>query len=890
MLHYTVVPSSLTHKDNLVELKVKEEKTGVTFNMELYLYAEGIVRLRVKEENPLWSRYEVKDVLLEDLALESWKHVAEDDEKLVLDLGDDRTFVVDKGEFRFDYVVKGQVVISGNHRGLFYFENTRKQNEEMPPIELADNQPGAEPQDFGNAQAEDGKKTSYGISLENAWESTFSGSVDKNEKGPQSIGMDISFIGASEVYGIPEHATSFALKPTTGGEGAYSQPYRLWNLDVFEYELDEPMALYGAVPFMIGHSPNQTAAIFWMNAAETWVDVEKKSASGLFGLWGSKEGPSVDTHWRSETGIIDVFFMGGPTPNDIYRQFTGLTGRPELPPLFSLAYHQCRWNYKDEADVFDVNHQFGVHDIPYDVIWLDIEHTDGKRYFTWDSKHFPTPKVMLDNISKYGRKMVTIIDPHIKRDDNYNVYKIARDNGYFVKDENGADYDGFCWSGQSSWLDYTSPVVRDWWATRFEYQNYIGSTKDLYTWNDMNEPSVFNGPEVSMKRHSKHIDGWEHRDVHNIYGMLMQRATAEGLIKRNSGHNKRPFVLSRSFYAGSQRWGAIWTGDNAAQWSHLAVSTPMLLSMGVSGIVFAGADVGGFFGNPEPELVLRWYQAGAYQPFFRGHAHLDSKRREPWLHGETFSSLIRTAIIARYQILPYLYTLFYQAYLTGVPPMRPLLSEYPTDQKTFNMDDQYLLGAALLVKPITAAGVNKVNVYFPGEQDWYDTDTYVRLTPGEHTVEAPHEEIPVFQRGGTIVPRKMRVRRSTTQMQNDPFTFIVALTNNGTYASGELYVDDGDSYDYKSGTYVYRQLLYTSSDAKSAQLQSITLGEGKMYTRTKVEKIVVVNLKNAPSAITAIDQNGAEPRTLYFEYKDNVLTIKRPDVVISTPWTIQFTF
>jgi alpha 1,3-glucosidase len=266
--------------------------------------------------------------------------------------------------------------------------------------------------------------------------------------------------------------------------------------------------------------------------------------------------------------------------------------------------------------------------------------------------------------------MVTIIDPHIKIDSEYYVYQEAKDLDYYVKNADGkTTFEGHCWPGNSAWLDYLNPATRKYWAALFSFQKYEGSTKNLYTWNDMNEPSVFSGPEITMPKDNIHVGGVEHRDVHNLYGMLQQRATYDGQMLR-SNYSDRPFILSRAFFAGTQRYGAIWTGDNTADWDHLASSVPMLLSISMSGVVFCGADVGGFFGNPDAELLVRWYQLGAFQPFFRGHAHIDTKRREPWVFDEPYTSLIRKAIINRYQLLPYIYTLFRIASLKGTPLMR----------------------------------------------------------------------------------------------------------------------------------------------------------------------------------------------------------------------------
>jgi len=493
------------------------------------------------------------------------------------------------------------------------------------------------------------------------WEESFGSHHDSKPYGPMSVGMDITFPRSNHLFGIPEHASSLELKATLGEGAHYSDPYRLYNLDVFEYELDETMALYGYVPLVVSQSATTgTTGVFWFNPTESFVDVMSEGDNGK------------TTHWISESGIIDTFLLPGPTPADMYRQYATLTGTAPVPPMFSLGYHQCRWNYKDERDVYQVHAKFEELDYPYDVLWLDIEHTDGKRYFTWDDSLFPHPVEMQEKLASQGRRMVTIVDPHIKRDDGYHVHKEATAKGLYIKDKDGnKHYDGWCWPGSSSYLDFTNSKVRSWWADQFAYDKYKGSTNSLFTWNDMNEPSVFNGPEVTMQKDLRNLDGAEQREWHNLYGILFQRATGEGQIRRNQpDEDVRPFVLTRSFFAGSQRYGAIWTGDNAAEWSHLEIASPMLLSLNVAALSFVGADVGGFFGNTDAELMTRWMQAGAYQPFFRGHAHHDSNRREPWIFGDETMVRLRNAAMARYALLPFWYTVFREAEVTGMPVMR----------------------------------------------------------------------------------------------------------------------------------------------------------------------------------------------------------------------------
>ena len=231
--------------------------------------------------------------------------------------------------------------------------------------------------------------------------------------------------------------------------------------------------------------------MFWFNPSETFVDISDATRPESQG-----GGVYKQSHWISETGDLDFFLLPGPNVRAVHAQYTALTGTQQLPPIFALGYHQCRWNYRDERDVASVEDMFEQLDYPMDVIWLDIEHTDGKRYFTWDKSVFPNPLEMQKNVSAHGRRMVTIVDPHIKRDDGFAVHKEATQLGYYIKNKDGGDFDGWCWPGSSSYLDFTNPRVRQWWAERFSLDKYVGSTMDLFTWNDMNEPSVFNGPEV----------------------------------------------------------------------------------------------------------------------------------------------------------------------------------------------------------------------------------------------------------------------------------------------------------------------------------------------------------------------------------------------------------
>ena len=734
------------------------------------------------------------------------------------------------------------------------------------------------------------------LDTDGMWEESFGDHKDSKPYGPMSVGMDVAFPGSSHLYGLPEHASSTLLQATKGEGGRYSEPYRLYNLDVFEYELDETMALYGEVPLVVSQSlSGGTVGAFWFNPSETFVDVYDAEDSPDP---GQRQRKGAATHFMSESGVMDLFLLPGPDPASVYAQYGRLTGRAPVPPIFSLGYHQCRWNYRDEADVYAVHAKFEELDYPYDVLWLDIEHTDGKRYFTWDSNTFPHPVEMQKTLSDQGRRMVTIVDPHIKRDDNYYIHKEATAKGLYVKDRIGSkDYDGWCWPGSSSYLDFTSEHVRSWWADQFAYDRYAGSTPSLFTWNDMNEPSVFNGPEVSMQKDLRNLAGVEHREWHNLYGLLFQGATASGLVRRNAGGNVRPFVLSRSFFAGSQKYGAIWTGDNKAEWSHLAAAAPMLLSLNVGALSFVGADVGGFFGDPDAELMTRWMQAGSYQPFFRGHAHHDSKRREPWMFGEETMIRLRKAAIARYALLPFWYTVFYDAWQTGMPVMRTMWMQYPRTEELFPVDDQYLIGSDLLVKPIAAPGVTETSILFPSSDTWYDVDTLQVISAQGKAdgvvsmkVASNIDKIPVYQRGGSVIPRKLRLRRSSRLMKSDPYTLYVALDSDQA-AEGILYMDDEETFEHeRNASFGIAKFVASFEGGDSFIYNKVTLGAGwadQAVGERMLERIVVMGVKKRPKQIQLV---GSASIDFEFDATANVAVLKKPGVNVLSDWKLRILY
>lgn len=671
----------------------------------------------------------------------------------------------------------------------------------------------------------------------------FKSHADPQPRGAQAVAADIFFPGATSLHGLPGRTLPLSLPVSVSPSlvapnvSAVTEPVRLYNLDVFEYELDKPLGLYGAIPLVYARSAatGRTVGALWLNAAETFVDI----ADG--------EVPGKDTHWMSESGVVELFLLpgGGRGAADVYEQYLGLTGRPALPPAFALGKHQCRWNYRDDADARSVNAGYERHGLPYDVLWLDIEHTDGKRYFTWDTDKFPDPTALMAHLDAHGgRQLVTIVDPHIKRDDGFSVHADATAGGHYVKNAEGADFDGWCWAGSSSYIDYLAPTAREFWASRFCAAKYPHFGPSLHTWVDMNEPSVFNGPEGTLPKHALHAGGWEHRDVHNVYGILSMAATADGL-RRGHGPTERPFSLSRSYFAGSHRHSAVWTGDNTASFPHLASTVRMLLALQLGGISLSGADVGGFFGNPDAELMVRWYAVAIYQPFLRNHAHMDTARREPWVYSDATTDAVRVALRERYALLPYWRTLFAANSLGGPespfadagPPMRPVwwaattavASPDPTTSDAVSTPEEevaWYVGRCLYIPPVLEAGVTTATTTLPGPSDarWYDTHS--PASPGtplsggtRHTVDAPVGRLLAYAAGGCVVPRAERARRSTAAAAADPLTLAVYLDAAGA-ATGEWVAEDGKTTAAATAG-AYTLVRYT---AAAGELRAATAG------------------------------------------------------------------
>ncbi|MGH7867161.1 MAG: glycoside hydrolase family 31 protein, partial [Candidatus Dormibacteraceae bacterium] len=463
--------------------------------------------------------------------------------------------------------------------------------------------------------------------------------------------------------------------------------YVMWNSDVYGWgSTTDP--LYETVPFFIGLRQGKAYGIFFDNTYRSSFD---------FGT----ESPDYFS-FGAEGGDLNYYFFSGPDHKAVLGRFTELVGRTPLPARWAIGYHQSRYSYTPEKKVRFIADNFRFRHIPCDAIFLDIAYMDGYRVFTWDLNRFPHPAQMISDLGKEGFHIVTIIDPGVKADSKYWVYQQGLAGNDFVKMPDGSVYIGKVWPGDSAFPDFTSSRVRAWWGSLYQ-----GLIKDGVAgfWNDMNEPSVFDVPSKTMPLDATFYDHGlhsSHAKIHNVYGMLMSEGTNDGMLKARPG--ARPLVITRDTYAGGQRYATVWTGDNSSTWEHLRISLRELMTMGLSGLDLAGADIGGFALSPSPDLYTRWLEAGVFYPYCRTHTSIGTRDQEPWSYGNRREDINRDSIDLRYRLLPYLYNAFYQSSQTGLPVMRALLLDYPNDPEAVSQENEFLFGDDLLVAPVVKDG------------------------------------------------------------------------------------------------------------------------------------------------------------------------------------------
>lgn len=561
--------------------------------------------------------------------------------------------------------------------------------------------------------------------------------------------------------------------------------YVNWNTDNPAPHVDSFKSLYKSIPFFMVLGENYCYGIFADNTYKTTFD---------FGFESSEY--YIVSH---EKGFLDYYFFPGEKPSDVVKKYTGLTGTTPLFQRWIYGSHQSRWGYCSQDEILGIAEAFEKNEIPCDVIHMDIDYMDGYRVFTFDKERFPDTKALSETLADKGIKLISIIDPGVKKDEAYFMYREGMEMDAFAHDAQGAVYENAVWPGTSVFPDFSREDVRKWWGEKSKILLDHGIRG---IWNDMNEPASFRGP---LPDDVKFAAG-AHDEIHNIYGHLMAKATYEGLLEQDNG--RRPFVLTRAAYAGSQKYCGGWTGDNHSIWAHLTLSLEQICNLSLCGMAMCGSDIGGFGSDVTPELLVRFYQAAVFAPFFRNHSAVGTRRQEPWLFDEKTRDAVRKTVRLRYRFIPYIYDLARECERTGEPIVRPLVYEYPHDKMVRNICDEYLLGKFVLVAPVTVPGKFAREVYLP-EGEWYDYETNEKYTGGKYILaDAPLDKVPVFIRAGAILPVAEGNIQSTEDITSEN-TRILTYPGQGTFIH---YEDDNETLAYREGS--YNAMEYTLNGEK----------------------------------------------------------------------------
>ncbi|ERJ13878.1 glycoside hydrolase family 31 protein [Haloplasma contractile] len=565
----------------------------------------------------------------------------------------------------------------------------------------------------------------------------------------------------------------YGLGEKTGFLNKNNEKTTMWNRDVFEPHTRTNKELYQSINVFTHMTKENKYGFFLDNASKVTFDFDSNVNEGVI---------------ITDSGKLDYYVFLGDTQKDILRQYTDLSGKPYLPPLWALGYHQSRHSYESVDVLLDVFNNFKSKKIPVDAIYLDILYMERYKVFSFNKETYKGIENVIKKLKDEGVKIVPIVDPGVKIEEGYDVYEEGLRNNRYCKYKDGTVFTGEVWPGDSVFYDFMNSDIRKAWGKNHKFYTDLGIEG---IWNDMNEPSVFNGEGNTMSLDVLHdMDGKKivHQELHNLYGLGMSMATYEGLKDLNGN---RPFVLTRAGYSGIQKYATVWTGDNRSSWEHLEMTLPMCLNLGLSGISNCGPDIGGFMDDTTEELLIRWTQIGTFLPFFRNHSSIGIKRQEPWMFGERAEYITKEYIRLRYKIIRYIYSEAFKSHKTGLPIMRPLVLEYENDPIAHGIHDQFLVGETLLVAPILRPDEKYRKVYLP-EGIWYDFFTNKRYEGGQFIiVKAELDEIPVFVKGGSIIPMS-EWSMNTDQLQD----FIkIHVYPSGASFTDSFIVDDGISLD-----------------------------------------------------------------------------------------------
>jgi alpha-glucosidase len=659
---------------------------------------------------------------------------------------------------------------------------------------------------------------------------------------------------------MPPDEHYFGLGDKAGPLDHRNQAFTMWNTDAYGWQ-ESTDPLYKTLGFLLALHKGTSYGIFFDSTYRQHWDLGKASPDQYsFGAAG---------------GDVDYYFIYGPRPKQVVSTFTALVGRAPLPPLWSLGFQQCRYSYFPESRVREVVKSFKDKKIPLDVIYLDIDYQRENRVFTVDPEKFPNFTGMIRDFFNEGVRSIAITDLHIKQEQGYAPYDSGKAIDAFIKNPDGSDYVGPVWPGPSVFPDFTRKAVRDWWGNL--YQDFVKDGVAGF-WNDMNEPAVFFVPGKTMPVDA--VDRVEEPgqpsrvttqgEIHNVLGMLNSKATYEGLLKLRP--NERPFVLMRATYVGGQRYAATWTGDNSSTWNHMRISVPMMQNLGLSGFPVVGSDIGGYKGSPQPDLLTKWLELGAFNPIDRDHTEKGTADQEPWVHGPEHEAIRKRYIEERYRLLPYIYTGMEETTRDGLPLMRPMFLEYPEQEPLVTEGDwansQYFFGHDLLVAPEPYEFAQEYRTMLPAGNLWYDYWTGKQLQPGTIKVKPALDTLHVYVRGGAIIPRQPLVQ-TTAEKPQGPLDLRVYPDRN---CQGSLYMDDGLSFDYAKGKYL--RVDYSCEAYEDALRLKISPQKGSFTPWFSQIQTTIYGVKQQPKMITL---NGRSVNGASYDASTQSLTLQFPN-------------
>ena len=629
----------------------------------------------------------------------------------------------------------------------------------------------------------------------------------EGHNSPLEGGRECAFEVVKKMQGR-EHC--YGLGDKTGFLDKRHYDYEMWNTDNPDPQVDCFKALYKSIPFFMALTDSHVYGIFLDNTHKSFFNMGQESEEYFwFGSLGGK---------------LDYYYIAGTSIPEVLANYTYLTGTCPLPQKWTLGYHQSRWGYMTREDVEEVASSLRENDIPCDVIHFDIDYMQDYKVFTWNQERYHNePKAFLESLAHRGFKPVTINDPGVKKEEGYAVYDEGVEKGYFATTPQGEVYINAVWPGDAAFPDFGNPRVREWWG---EKQQFLLDMGVRGIWNDMNEPASFNGPLPEDVVFTDEDRKTCHGEMHNVYGHNMAKATYEGLKKLDG---RRPFVITRACYAGSQKYATAWTGDNHSIWAHLQMAIPQLCNLGLSGMPFVGTDVGGFGSDTTPELLARWVETACFSPLFRNHAALGTRRQEPWQFGEEIMDIYRKYVKLRYQWIPYFYDLFYEGEKTGAPVMRPLVFHYEKDENARQCNDEFMVGGNVLAAPVVSQGMTRRMVYLP-EGVWYDYWTNEKLTgPAWIMREAPLDTCPLYVKAGAILP--MMEPRSYVEEKPLDTLILGVYPGEGSY---DHYLDNGEDFAYREGG--YHQYRFAVKEDGTVSGEIVHAGYGKPYEKILVRK------------------------------------------------------